>query len=275
MIFKSLFGARVIYDAHELETERWGAGIKKTLSKLLERLLVRRADRIIVVSNSIAEWYEKRYGLRNVAVVRNVPYRQSRSFDSRKLLRKKFHLHDDDMLFIYQGALGNGRGIEVLLNVFSRVDRGKHIVFMGYGSFEETVKKYDTSFPNIHFCPAVEPDKVMEYAKGADVGICLIENESLSYFFSLPNKLFEYIGSGLPVIVSNFPEMGGIVDETRCGWKVPVNEDALVRLVGDMSMKEIGQKKDRALQCRDRFCWQKEEEELLAAYSGLGEHRGG
>jgi glycosyltransferase involved in cell wall biosynthesis len=142
---------------------------------------------------------------------------------------------------------------------------------MGNGPLEANIAEYVEAHTNVHRHPAVRSGEVVDYASSADVGICLIENVSLSYFYSLPNKFFEYIGSGLPVIVSNFPEMGGIVDETGCGWKVPVDEDALVRLVEGMSMKEIGQKKDRALQCRDRFCWQEEEAKLIALYRRLRE----
>ena len=262
---------KIVYDAHELETEVCGMSrIRKILSKVLEKLLIYYIDSIIVVSDSIAEWYKNQYNLRNIHVIKNVPYRVDRKSEHSNILKETFYMQDNEILYVYQGALGNGRGIEILLNVFSKVDEKKHIVFMGYGDLEDTIKKYENKFSNIHFHPAVKPEEIMSYAKSADVGICLIENICLSYFYSLPNKLFEYIASGLPVIVSNFPEMGKIVDENKCGWKISVDEASLIDLIESISNEDIKEKRDNVLlNCRSKFDWHQEERNLLKVYSHL------
>lgn len=269
VLFKIFAQSKVIYDAHELETERGMHGIRQRVSKLLERLLINYADRIIVVSNSIAEWYQNQYGLEKIHIIKNFPYQENYSSKSNHILKDTFKIQDNEILYIYHGGLSNGRSIEILLDVFSKVNRKKHIVFMGYGELEDTVKKYEKNFPNIHFHPAVKPGDIISYAKGADVGICMIENISLSYYYSLPNKLFEYIVSGLPVIVSDFPDMGKIIDKYKCGWKSLVNEQALIDTIEKISSEEIKDKIKGVLKCKDYFVWDSEEKKLLNIYDSL------
>ena len=270
IVFKHFLRSKLVYDTHELETETTAMSkLRKRFSKMIERLLVHKADAVVVVSNSIAEWYRKEYGLKDVKVIRNVPERKSVKSSKSIGLRKKFNIHNDEILYICQGALDEDRGIEILLHVFSGLNGGKHIVFMGYGSLEDRIKEYGTKSPNIHFQPAVRPDEVLAYASSADVGISLIENTCLSYLYSLPNKVFEYIMSGLPIIVSDFPDMGQVVDNYKCGWKVSVNEASVRELIGNMSKEEIKMKRESVIRCKNDFDWQKEEEELARVYEKL------
>ena len=269
LLFKIFAQSKVIYDAHELETEKGKRGIRQRVSKLLERLLINYADRTIVVSDSIAGWYQNQYGLEKIHIIKNFPYQENYSSKSCHVLKDTFNIQDNEILYIYHGGLSNGRSIEILLDVFSKVNRKKHIVFMGYGELEDTVKKYEKNFSNIHFHPAVKPGDIISYAKGADVGICMIENICLSYYYSLPNKLFEYVASGLPVIVSDFPDMGKIIDKYKCGWKSPVNEKALIDAIEKISSEEIKDKIKAVLKCKDYFLWDSEEKKLINIYDSL------
>ncbi|GAG09087.1 unnamed protein product, partial [marine sediment metagenome] len=173
-------------------------------------------------------------------------------------------------LFIFQGSLSEGRGIEMLLNAFSKNDKKKHVVFMGNGVLENVVKEYENNFSNIHHHPAVKPEKITIYTKSADVGISLTENTCLNHFYSLPNKVFEYILSGLPIIVSDFPDMGKIVDEYKCGWKVPVEENAIKAIINTITQDIIYEKRVNALHAKDHFGWHLEEPILLSVYRKLG-----
>jgi len=76
--------------------------------------------------------------------------------------------------------------------------------------------------------------------------------------------------SGLPVIVSDFPEMGRVVDQTGCGWKVSVDRDAVSSLIAAMSLDDIVVKRNHALQYRKTIGWHKEEEVLLQVYRSFG-----
>lgn len=269
VVFKLWCGARLIYDAHELETETDMSNIRRWLSKCVERLLIRHASAIIVVSESIGKWYGDHYGLANVHVVRNVPYRGDRTHEGSKVLKEKFCIVDDDILFICQGALEKGRGIETLLSVFSKIDRKRHIVFMGFGSLEKDIKRYAEEYKNIHFHPSVRPEEVMYYTASADIGIHLIENTCLNHYYCLPNKVFEYFLAGLPFIVSDFPEMAKLVHENECGWGIAVNENSVREVIEKISRVEIQERKDGVLRNRGKFGWDKEEEVLLRIYRGM------
>jgi glycosyltransferase involved in cell wall biosynthesis len=271
-LFKLLRKSKLVYDPHELETEANGlSGIRKGLSKFLEALLISYSDSIIVVSNSIGEWYESKYGTKKVHVVRNVPYNYSYGIENvcSNVLREEFEIKGDEILFIYQGGLSKGRGIQIILDAFARVDAKRHIVFMGRGPLEEVIREYEKTFSNIHFHVAVKPEEVLRYTSSADIGVSIIENTCLSYYYSLPNKVFEYLLSGVPMIVSDFPEMGKFVDENNCGWKVRVDSRALIKLIEMISHGDIFEKRNNVLKCKDNYGWHKEEEVLLKVYKSM------
>ena len=273
VLLKAFKRSRVVYDAHELETETmYLSGIKKKMARYLETVLIRFADRLIVVSDSIAEWYKHEYDLKNAWTIRNVPYRpDNSSLQDSAMLKEKFGIAREAILFICQGVLKKNRGIELLLDVFSRSDSTRHIVFMGFGPLEGLVKEYDTKFPSIHFQPAVAPEEIIYYSKSADIGISLIENACLNYYYSLPNKVFEYILSGIPLVVSDFPDMGKIVDEYDCGWKVdPGNKEQIFQLVNNISLDDIMEKREGVQKCREAIVgWEKEEIKLKQLYQSL------
>jgi len=270
ILFKMFVESKVVYDTHELETETCVmSGIRRIFSKVLEKLLIHYADSILVVSDSIARWYKNQYGLKEVHVIKNVPYRQDSRSGHSNILKERFNIQDDAILFIYQGMLSRGRGIEILLDLFLKIDKKKHIVFMGYGILGNMVKEYENRFSNIHFQSAVKPEEVIYYTASADVGISLIENICLSYQYSLPNKIFEYIFSGLPLIVSDFPDMGRIIDDYKCGWKVSVDKKSVADLIESISKEDVEKKGANVLKCKDNFGWDKEEKNLLRIYHSL------
>ncbi|MBN1447376.1 MAG: glycosyltransferase, partial [Bacteroidetes bacterium] len=72
----------------------------------------------------------------------------------------------------------------------------------------------------VHVLPAVPSEELQQWTASADIGLCMIENLGSSYFLSLPNKLFEYIAAGLPVVGSDFPEIGRVLRESGSGVAV-------------------------------------------------------
>ena len=264
----------LIYDTHELETETaTSKGFRRTLMRLVERALIRSVDAVCVVNRSIAEWYEKAYALNRVFVVRNVPQRLDAPPARTGLLRGAIQLNPlDAQLFIYQGLFSKGRGIELLIDVFFSLPNDKHIVFMGYGELEGAIRNAVESSPNIHFLAAVPPDQVKDYTVDADVGLSLIENECLSYYLCLPNKVFEYAACGVPSIVSDFPEMGRFIDEFDCGWKCVPQLAPLKALIESIEPVALERKRANADGTRELNCWQVEEPALLEMYESLGFH---
>jgi glycosyltransferase involved in cell wall biosynthesis len=267
---KWMLHARLIYDTHELETETAALrGIRKRFYKLVERLLIRYVDEVVVVGAAIANWYKNEYGLRNVHVVRNFPDVPLEPDPGSLILKQSLSIPADDVLFLYQGIVGSGRGIELLLRVFQNAPRGKHLVFIGYGPWLPAVRRAADSCNQIHFVPAVPPAELLRWTAGADVGLSVFENTSLSNFYCVPNKVFEYLACGLPVIVSDFPEMSKFVSDTRCGWTVSVDEVSLQNLVAGITRDALNSKAEQARKHRFNYRWQSEEPTLIRVYQTI------
>jgi glycosyltransferase involved in cell wall biosynthesis len=271
VFLKIIHGSKLIYDTHELETETDGLkGIRKGISKLVEWLLIGFANETVTVSDSIAEWYQRRYKIKKVSVVKNVPYSQEVSPYKTKLLRDAFKIRDNHLLFLYQGEISRKRGIDLLLNVFSRVSHEKHIVFLGFGEMVDIVKDYAIRFPNIHYHPAAEPDNLFQYTCSADVGVHLIKNTCLNHYYCLPNKIWEYLNASIPIIVSDLFEMGKVVDYFKCGWKCQGNENDVIALIEQITLDLVSEKRNYANASRNFIGWHLEEPTLLSIYERLG-----
>ncbi|WP_457592957.1 glycosyltransferase [Hydrogenimonas sp.] len=277
VLYKKMHGAKLVYDAHEYETERNGlAGLRKKLSKLVERWLIPYCDATIVVSGTIADEYKKLYPkLERPSVVLNTPF--YKKVEKKDIFRKKLNIDEDRKIFLYQGALGTGRGIETLLEAFKKpIAEAKNglkppvIIFMGYGPLEIEIKKAAKKYDNIFFHEAVSPDILLEYTGSADAGISMIEDCCLSYRYCLPNKIFEYMMVDIPVIVSDLPEMKRVVEENGVGVVAESNSveglREAVRKVCRMDMKLLRENIQRV---KDVYNWQEQEKTLLKIYNEL------
>lgn len=270
-IFAKLFLNRraiVVYDAHEYETESNGLrGIRKTLKKLLEKLLIGKADRVITVSEAIAGEYQRLYGGDKPSVVYNCP--ETERVIERDYFRERFSLGPETKIFIYLGGLGPGRGIEAVLGAFqNRQASNAAVVFMGYGSWESRIREAATKNRNIYFHEAVPPSDVLKLTACADFGISLIEDTCLSYRYCLPNKLFEYCMAGLPVLVSNLPEMSKVVVDFNVGFVVPNSSASALNEAINACLMEDKSSYAKALEnFRQVFCWEEQEERLAKIYN--------
>lgn len=266
VLLRRFKGSALVYSPHELETETRVSPIPRPLAKRMERQLIRRADTVIVVGNHIAEWYRDEYGLDDVYIVRNIPYLTPLPETQPSILKDKLAIPKGELVFLYQGMFTTGRSVELLLSAFTHVSSDRHLVFLGYGPLTEIVEKAAMSNDNIHYLAAVPPEVLAGYTAGADVGLSLIENVSLSYYFSLPNKIFEYVHSGVPVIASNFPEMSLLVQTFECGWLTEVDEASVVALVNGLSVEDIREQAGGAVLARDALDWAEDRDNLLAGY---------
>lgn len=274
-------GVKLVYDAHELETEKNTVdGFRKKLLKIIERRLIKHADTVSVVSKCIVDWYEREYKIPKVYLIRNIPYNHSSSklsegrgedLKNDKKIRKQFNIGDDEIVFLYQGGLMTGRALLVWLEVFKNIpSKNKHIVYMGYGYFENEIKQYADKYPNIHLHPAVHPDVIHEYSVDADVGLSIFENTYMSYYFCLPNKLYEYILCNVPVLVSDFPEMSRAIHELKSGWIINPTYEEMYRFIDEINLDEIKQKKVLCGNNKANIGWHTEEKVLLEMYQGMG-----
>ena len=217
-IIKKFFnkGIKIVYDAHEHESERCHQGnISRNIARISERFLLKYVDSVITVSESIAYEYMKLYGIKKPYLIFNTP--NYVSVKKKNIFREKFAIGEEDTIFLYQGGLGRGRGI---LEFADLIKYKKNVVYviMGYGILENEIKEYASTYNNIYFHEAVTPDILLNYTSSADIGVCIEENLCKSWDYALPNKMFEYHMVGLPIIVSGLHEMKKFVKENDTGY---------------------------------------------------------
>ncbi len=265
-LMKKIYGSDIVYDAHEYETECDGLSAKaKRARQIIERLFIPYADVVITVSDSIANEYSRLYNIKKPYLVLNCPpYKEKNKFNH---LREDLNIKDDQMIFLHQGVLSPGRGIERTIEAFlSLSGKDKVIVFMGGGSLEGMIKDASSRSDIIFYHDAVPMDILFEYTSSADVGTMLIDNVSLSYYYCAPNKFFEYTMSVLPVIVSDLFEVGNIINKYKNGIIVK-SEENLADVVQKITWNDI-----LTLGSSDLplvYNWENQEKVLLEIYAAL------
>lgn len=260
---------KVIYDAHELGSNR--NGIDNFFSKIVyffEKITWRFIDHFISVSPSIIKWYEEEYGRKKNTLILNSPEIETKKIENSNGFRKKFLINDDEKLFIYVGEINKGRGITNLLEIFK--DLKSRILFLGYGPLVNKVKDFENNYSNIHYHEAVEPDSLISLIQEADVGLCLVERVSLSDYFCLPNKLFEYAFAGLPVIASDFPDIKFLVEKYDLGFCCDSGSIKDVKKNIERYESIIKISKNDVSKLHD-LSWQKQELNLINVYRRLRE----
>jgi len=264
---------KVIYDAHEYETET--IGLNKTTKKVVkvaEKFLIKYADSIITVSNQIANEYKKLYpNIKKPALVLNTP--KYKKVEKKDIFRKTLNIDENKTIFLYQGGLTRGRGIEILLQTFIELHNNNNsavIVFMGYGELEERIKETSKKYKSIYFHQAVAPEILLDYTSSADFGISTIEDSCLSYRYSLPNKIFEYLMAEIPVIVSNLPEMKNLIEKYKVGVVAKENTPKGLKEAIEKALKLNKKEIEKSIEkIKSIYNWENQERILLKIYKGL------
>ncbi len=276
-------GIPYVYDAHDLwlgrprrERSRLYFARNQLYYALVERLLVRRAAATLTVSPPIAEHLARRYGLPEVTLVPNYPEppRELRPRDIRALLGAD-GLSSDARVVLYVGGLMAGRGLEQLVDAAAMVE-GAQVVFLGDGVLAEPLRRRATangSGERVHVLPPVASSEVIDVAASADVGVSPIVPSCLNYRYSLPNKLFQYMAAGLPVVASDFPQVREVVEGAGCGVVVDTRRPAeIAPAINDLladpdEARAMGERGRRAVQ--ERFNWATSAQALLDVYRRL------
>jgi glycosyltransferase involved in cell wall biosynthesis len=170
----------------------------------------------MTVSEPIASLYENIYRIRPI-VIRNL----SKNSDLiTPFTREQLGVPTDDLLLIIQGTgINIDKGAEELIEAVNISD-GVSLLIVGSGDVIPDLKqqvKHLHMENKVKFIPKVPWEILMKYSKSADIGMCIEKDTNLNYRYSLPNKLFDYIAAGIPVIASNLPETGKIINENNCG----------------------------------------------------------
>ncbi|HET9682289.1 MAG TPA: glycosyltransferase family 4 protein [Candidatus Limnocylindrales bacterium] len=280
-------GGAVVYDKHEvfsgdrvlLATGGW---LRRRVLRL-ERRLAGQADAIVTVNQPLADELRAALGLSATAVpvvVRNCPPRYDPPATGPDRLRAAAGLAPGTPVALYHGGFSRGRGLEQLAAAIREPGlEAVHAVYLGYGPLEPELRAWAAdpgAGGRLHVLAAVPPDDLLDWIATADVAVMAIQPDTLNHRLSTPNKLFEAIAAGVPVVASDFPglrevvadpagPLGVLVDPTS-----PAAIGAGIREILDAPPPERARIRARCLAAaHERWNWETESIKLLELYGRL------
>ena len=221
---------KIYYDCRELYPFLAGLRNKKIVQmfiRVIERIFIKRVDMVITTGPMDAQFIQHYYKITNPIVLRNLPKHKQDIIPVD--LREILSIPQDNKILLYQGVIFEGRGISKTIEALPGLDR-VHFVLLGSGNkrkeYEQLAARLNVS-NRVHFMGTVSQSELINYTTSADFGMSLIENISLSYYYALPNKMFEYIAAGVPVISSALPQMKDIIDTYKVGWVINIDQNCI------------------------------------------------
>ena len=264
---------KLVYDSHEYfcgELSVVSNPISHKVWSTIERFCFPKLKTVITVSQSIVDQYEKEYGIRPY-LVRNIPPANSFSVTA---TRQSLGMPEEKTVLLLQGnGINEGRGGEEIVQSMQYLP-DYHLFVVGSGSVVPLLKQMSEEMhldERITFVPRQTPEKLFNYTSLADIGMAIDTDLSANLRFSLPNKIFEYIKAGTPMVVSNLVERVRIVRQYDVGSVAEsVSPKAIAQAVKQLSSPE------RMSVCRENckvaakeLTWENEEQVLETVYQPL------
>ena len=207
---------KLVYDSHEYFTESVVKESSKKIWEKLENFLFPRLKNVITVNDSIKKVYEEKFGI-PVTVIRNVPYKQRK-----KECNKNIILPKGKKILIIQGmGLNENRGAEEAVEMMQFLPGDFILYFVGSGNILNKLKRMVDQLKlesKVIFVGALPYEEMMQYTRQSFLGLILEKIDiSDEHRFSLPNKFFDYLHAGIPVLSSNAPEIRKIIEKYDVG----------------------------------------------------------
>lgn len=264
---------KLVYDSHELFTEVPELTSRpwvQSVWKRIEKIIFPRLKYVFTVNESIAGFYETKYGIK-VNVLRNLP-RKNISF--MKSDDFSFGLDKSKKIIILQGAgINIDRGAEELVESLKYLE-GIILVIAGDGDVISVLKEYvalENLKDKVIFYSKMPHERLMQLTRLADCGVTLDKDTNLNYRYSLPNKLFDYINACIPVLASDIPEIRKIVEEYSVGLIAESHDPQhlagkLKEIVFEIPLSNWTHALQKA---SGELCWENEQHKLLTVYEQL------
>jgi hypothetical protein len=273
-----LGGQPFVYDAHELFTQVPEVVARPRVQRAwqwVEDFIVPRARLRYTVGPALARLFETRHPSCPFAVVRNVPVAVAQAaLGAEPLAAASAPLP----IVVYQGALNVGRGLAELLAAMPQVSA--RLIICGEGDCSVALRQQAAALGllasgQVEFRGYVLPAALRALTAQATVGIMLLENTGLSYYYSLANKFFDYVQAGIPQLCIDFPEYRALNARHEVAELVPdlapaTLAAALARLLpGGQPGSRYHQLAANCRRARAEWNWQQEEKTLVQLYRNL------
>jgi len=263
----------LVYDTHELfceVPELQNRPFKRNIWKSIERRIFPKLKYVFTVNESIATIYKEEYKV-DVQVVRNVPllYYQNNLV---KRSKKELGIPEDKKIILLQGAgINVNRGAEEAVQAMKYID-GAVLLIIGSGDVIDFLKQLTielTVSSKVLFIGKIPFQELRQYTQHADLGLTLDKATNLNYKFSLPNKLFDYIHAGVPVLSSDLPELKKIIYTYNIGECIDGHDpQAIAKKISTMlheeTLHQVWKKNTKI--AAENLNWEKEEQQLIAVY---------
>ncbi len=271
-------GSPVVYDARDIYVDAANLarlpGPARAVVGALERRWARRASRVVTVNDGYAQVMADRWGVPTPAVVMNCPDPRPAAAGRPRRFHEALDLPPGTPLVLYHGGFSPDRGIEELIAALPLLP-GVHLVLLGYGVLEPLLRaRAAQGDGRLHVLPAVAPDELLDWVASADVVAIPIQPTTLNHRLTTPNKLFEALAAGVPIVASDLPGMAPIVRETEAGILCdptrPAAIAAAIRAILELPEAErraMGERGRRAAE--ERYNWAAQVAILLAEYGRL------
>lgn len=256
-------GLKLVYDSHEYFTEVPELVTRPKVQKIwqnIEQWIFPNLKNVITVSQQIADEYTKKYNV-DVTVIRNLPIKATIFYPVKNIKK------EGSKLIIYQGSVNVNRGIEPLVEAMQFIENAQLYIIGDGDVFENIVAKVlDLKLQNkVTLLGKIPFEQLPNFTHQADLGVSLEENVGLNYKYALPNKLFDYINAGVPVLTSNLPEMEAVVakyyvGETISTFTATTIAEKINGLLNDN--EKLSLYAANCLKVKEKLCWENEEEKL-------------
>lgn len=268
-LVSKLKGIPLVYDSHEIfceVPELQANPAKKRIWEKLEGWIVPKLKYGITVNQSIANYFSNKYKVPFI-FVRNIPdYTKIEQLKSRAGLG----LPTGKKIVILQGAgINVQRGAEELVEAFTYLDENYMLLIVGSGDVIGQLKENVLQFKlqdKVKFVDKIPASELRHYTANANLGVTIDKDTNLNYHFSLPNKVFDYMHAGIPVLATRLPEIELVVEGNNIGTFIENHHPKHIAECIDRFLKS-----DDYLVCKSnthiaaaQFNWQSEKQKLLA-----------
>ncbi|MFC2102958.1 glycosyltransferase [Bacteroidota bacterium] len=235
VIAAKLKHATVYYDSREIYTELPALENRPVLKKIfveIEKFFIKRVDAVFTTGEMDSEYLNRIYNLEKAYLLRNLPLTHENivPVDYHKMC----NIPVDARIILYQGIIVHGRGIETYFRAVSKNEK-IFLVLLGGGEHIDQYKSLSRKLninERVIFAGKIPQSELLNYTAGAFAGLSLIDNISINNKYALPNKLFEYVMAGIPVITSDLPQMKKIVNDYSIGEVIEESsEDGLLEVI--------------------------------------------
>ena len=273
-LFSKIRKIPLVYDSHEYFTgvpEIQKRPFVKWVWTTIERSVFPHLRNVLTVSDSIAEKYAGQYGIKPVTI-RNC---SDPSEGIKNFTHEEMGIDRGNLIVVLQGTgINADRGGEELIEAIGLTD-GVTLLIIGSGDLLPLLKVKVSALnisDKVKFIPTLPWNEMMRYTKSADAGLSLDRDTNLNYSFSLPNKLFDYISAGIPVIAGNLQEVRKIIEENECGIIIPdisptEISKAIIRLRDDRLL--LNKLKQNAFKGSEKLSWERESEKVRTLYRSV------